>query len=147
MFKDRANVVATIVVGVCLAYLALRFLSWGVVHAIWTLPAGVGAAASFDEIEAGADFIGAVDAHEDVPRAVVAEQGDAELFGQLSAAFAGRHSDVGEAVAHALGHGFDEVTGGGAGAEANHPRGWEVLERSARRPSLVPILGHVRVCP
>jgi general L-amino acid transport system permease protein len=45
MFKDRANVIATMVVGACLAYLALRFVSWGVVHATWTLPAGVGSAA------------------------------------------------------------------------------------------------------
>jgi general L-amino acid transport system permease protein len=45
MFKDRANVIATIVVGACLAYLATRFVIWGVVHAIWTLPPGAGPAA------------------------------------------------------------------------------------------------------
>jgi general L-amino acid transport system permease protein len=45
MFKDRANVIATIVVGAGLAYLALRFVSWAVVGAVWTLPPGAGAAA------------------------------------------------------------------------------------------------------
>jgi general L-amino acid transport system permease protein len=45
MFKDRANVIATMVVGACLAYLATRFVIWGVVHAIWTLPPGAGPAA------------------------------------------------------------------------------------------------------
>jgi general L-amino acid transport system permease protein len=45
MFEDRANVIATIVVGACLAYLATRFVSWGVIHAIWTLPPGASVAA------------------------------------------------------------------------------------------------------
>ena len=45
MFKDRANVIATMVVGACLAYLATRLVIWGVVHAIWTLPPGASAAA------------------------------------------------------------------------------------------------------
>jgi len=45
MFKDRANVVATIAVGACVAYLAARFVIWGVVDAIWTLPPGGGSAA------------------------------------------------------------------------------------------------------
>jgi general L-amino acid transport system permease protein len=45
MFKDRANVIATTVVGACLAYLATRFVIWGVVHAIWTLPPGASPAA------------------------------------------------------------------------------------------------------
>jgi general L-amino acid transport system permease protein len=45
MFRSRANVAATAVLGPLLAYLAFRFVSWAVVHAIWTLPPGVGSAA------------------------------------------------------------------------------------------------------
>jgi general L-amino acid transport system permease protein len=45
MRKDRANLAATVLVGACLAYLTLRFASWAVVHAIWTLPRGAGSGA------------------------------------------------------------------------------------------------------
>jgi general L-amino acid transport system permease protein len=40
MPQSGANAIATAVVGACLAYLAFRFVSWAVVHAIWTLPDG-----------------------------------------------------------------------------------------------------------
>jgi general L-amino acid transport system permease protein len=42
MFRGRTNAVATTLLGVGLAYLALRFTGWAVVHAIWTLPEGAG---------------------------------------------------------------------------------------------------------
>ena len=45
MFEGRTNVIATMVVGACLAYLATRVASWGVIHATWTLPPGAGSAA------------------------------------------------------------------------------------------------------
>jgi general L-amino acid transport system permease protein len=45
MFQTRANVIATTVVGAGLAYLAFRFVSWAVVHAIWTLPEGASSGA------------------------------------------------------------------------------------------------------
>jgi general L-amino acid transport system permease protein len=43
MFRDRANVIATGGLAVLLTYLAVRFVNWAVVHAIWTLPEGAGA--------------------------------------------------------------------------------------------------------
>ena len=39
-FESRTNAIATTVLGAGLAYLAFRFVSWAVVHAIWTLPQG-----------------------------------------------------------------------------------------------------------
>src|SRR5262245_37426066 len=42
MFRDRRNTIATIVLGVVLAYFAYSFAQWAIVHAVWTLPAGVG---------------------------------------------------------------------------------------------------------
>jgi general L-amino acid transport system permease protein len=45
MFQTRANVIATAVAGAGLAYLAFRFVSWALVHAIWTLPEGASSAA------------------------------------------------------------------------------------------------------
>jgi general L-amino acid transport system permease protein len=40
MFQSVTNAIATAGVGACLAYLAWRFVSWALVHAIWTLPEG-----------------------------------------------------------------------------------------------------------
>jgi general L-amino acid transport system permease protein len=40
MFRDRTNAISTAVLGAALAYVAFRFVSWAVVHAIWTLPQG-----------------------------------------------------------------------------------------------------------
>jgi general L-amino acid transport system permease protein len=40
MFRDRPNAIATVVLGAGLAYFGFRFVSWAVVHAIWTLPQG-----------------------------------------------------------------------------------------------------------
>jgi general L-amino acid transport system permease protein len=42
MFRDRTNVIVTTLLGASLAYLAFRFVSWAVVHAIWTLPPDAG---------------------------------------------------------------------------------------------------------
>src|SRR5262245_53793422 len=39
MFRDRANTIATIVLGALLAYVAYSFAQWAVVHAVWRLPA------------------------------------------------------------------------------------------------------------
>jgi general L-amino acid transport system permease protein len=44
MLQNRNNVIATVVLGVCLIYFAIRFVSWGVVHATWTVPQGEGSA-------------------------------------------------------------------------------------------------------
>lgn len=52
--RGRANVIATIVVGAGLAYLAWRFLSWAVVHAVWTLPPGAGSSSCREAIGKGA---------------------------------------------------------------------------------------------
>jgi general L-amino acid transport system permease protein len=40
MFRDRANAIATAVLGVGLIYLLFWFASWAMVHAIWMLPQG-----------------------------------------------------------------------------------------------------------
>jgi len=40
MFRDRRNTIATIALGVCLAWIASRVVSWAFIHATWTLPAG-----------------------------------------------------------------------------------------------------------
>ena len=44
MFRDRANALATAVLGAGLAWLLLRFLRWAFVHAIWTVPSGASSA-------------------------------------------------------------------------------------------------------
>jgi general L-amino acid transport system permease protein len=38
----RANAVVTVGLSACLVYLACRFVSWAVLHAVWTLPPGAG---------------------------------------------------------------------------------------------------------
>jgi general L-amino acid transport system permease protein len=40
MWRDRSNTIATVVLGGILLYLGFRFVSWAVVHAVWTLPPG-----------------------------------------------------------------------------------------------------------
>lgn len=44
MFQDRANGIASITLGACLAYIAFRFVRWAVVYAVWTLPPDAGSA-------------------------------------------------------------------------------------------------------
>ena len=39
MFRDRTNTIATIVLGVLLAYFGYAFVQWAFVHAVWSLPA------------------------------------------------------------------------------------------------------------
>jgi general L-amino acid transport system permease protein len=39
MFRDRANTVATIALGLLVAYFAYSFVQWAIVHAVWRLPA------------------------------------------------------------------------------------------------------------
>jgi general L-amino acid transport system permease protein len=39
MFRDRTNTIATIALGVLLAYFGYSFVQWAVVHAVWSLPA------------------------------------------------------------------------------------------------------------
>ena len=43
--QNRTNAIATAVAVACLAYVAWRFVSWAVVHAIWTLPEASSSAA------------------------------------------------------------------------------------------------------
>jgi general L-amino acid transport system permease protein len=42
MFRDRRNLIATTVLGACIAYIAFWFMSWAAINAIWTLPQGAG---------------------------------------------------------------------------------------------------------
>lgn len=42
MFRDRANAIATVVLGAAIVYAAYRFVTWGVVNAIWSLPQHAG---------------------------------------------------------------------------------------------------------
>jgi len=42
MFRDRTNVLASLALGLGLAWLVARLLSWAGLHAIWTLPPGAG---------------------------------------------------------------------------------------------------------
>jgi general L-amino acid transport system permease protein len=42
MFRDRANAIATVVLGAAIAYAGVRFVDWAVVHAIWSLPPDAG---------------------------------------------------------------------------------------------------------
>ena len=45
MFRDRTNTIATAVLGAATAYAGFRLVEWGVVNAIWWLPAGAGSEA------------------------------------------------------------------------------------------------------
>src|SRR5262245_30705029 len=45
MFRDRANAIATIVLAAAIAYAGFRFVSWGMVNAIWSLPKDTGSEA------------------------------------------------------------------------------------------------------
>jgi general L-amino acid transport system permease protein len=45
MFRDRPNAIATVTLGAALAYAGLRFVEWGIVNAIWSLPEGAGSEA------------------------------------------------------------------------------------------------------
>jgi general L-amino acid transport system permease protein len=44
MLQSRNNLIATAMLGICLTYCAIHFVSWGVVHATWTVPQGEGSA-------------------------------------------------------------------------------------------------------
>jgi general L-amino acid transport system permease protein len=45
MFRDRTNAVATAILGILIAYAAVRFVKWGIVNAIWSLPRDAGSQA------------------------------------------------------------------------------------------------------
>jgi general L-amino acid transport system permease protein len=45
MFRDRTNAIATVILGAAIAYAGFRFLTWGMVNAIWSLPPDVDSAA------------------------------------------------------------------------------------------------------
>ena len=38
MFRDRTNAIASLILGIAIAYAGYRFIMWGVVNAIWSLP-------------------------------------------------------------------------------------------------------------
>ena len=38
MFRDRTNAIASLILGIAIAYAGYRFIKWGVVNAIWSLP-------------------------------------------------------------------------------------------------------------
>ena len=38
MFRDRTNAIATTVLGAAIVYAGYRFVTWGVINAIWSLP-------------------------------------------------------------------------------------------------------------
>jgi len=38
MFRDRTNAIATTVLGAAIVYASYRFVTWGVINAIWSLP-------------------------------------------------------------------------------------------------------------
>jgi general L-amino acid transport system permease protein len=42
MFRDRTNAIATAILGAAIAYVGFRFIEWGIVNAIWSLPANAG---------------------------------------------------------------------------------------------------------
>ena len=42
MFRDRTNAVATVILGAAIVYTGYKFLTWGVVNAIWSLPQDAG---------------------------------------------------------------------------------------------------------
>ena len=45
MFRDRTNTIATAVLGAAAVYAGFRLVQWGVVNAVWWLPAGAGSEA------------------------------------------------------------------------------------------------------
>jgi len=45
MFRDRTNTIATALLGVVIAYAGFRFIEWGIVNAIWSLPREAGSEA------------------------------------------------------------------------------------------------------
>lgn len=45
MFRDRPNAIATALLGIAIAYAGFRFVEWGVVNAIWSLPHEAGSEA------------------------------------------------------------------------------------------------------
>jgi general L-amino acid transport system permease protein len=45
MYRDRTNLIVSTLLGLCLAWIAFRFVNWAIVHAIWTLPPNTGSAA------------------------------------------------------------------------------------------------------
>ena len=45
MFRDRTNTVASAILGIVMAYAAVRFVEWGIVNAIWSLPPDAGSQA------------------------------------------------------------------------------------------------------
>lgn len=45
MFRDRTNAIATAILGAAIAYAGFRFVKWGVVNAIWSLPPDAGSQA------------------------------------------------------------------------------------------------------
>ena len=45
MFRDRTNATATVVLGAAIAYAGVRFVEWGIVNAIWSLPSDAGSEA------------------------------------------------------------------------------------------------------
>jgi His/Glu/Gln/Arg/opine family amino acid ABC transporter permease subunit len=45
MFRDRTNAVATAILGILIAYAAVKFVKWGIVNAIWSLPRDAGSQA------------------------------------------------------------------------------------------------------
>jgi general L-amino acid transport system permease protein len=40
MFRDRPNAIATVLLGTAIAYAGFRFVEWGIVNAVWSLPPG-----------------------------------------------------------------------------------------------------------
>src|SRR5262245_6740983 len=45
MFRDRTNAIATVIFAAAISYAGFRFVRWGMVNAIWSLPAGAGSEA------------------------------------------------------------------------------------------------------
>ena len=45
MFRDRTNAIATVILGAAIAYGGFRFVEWGIVNAIWSLPPNAGSEA------------------------------------------------------------------------------------------------------
>jgi general L-amino acid transport system permease protein len=45
MLRGRTSAIATVALAVCGLYIAIRFVNWALVNAVWTLPPGTGSAA------------------------------------------------------------------------------------------------------
>ena len=45
MFRDRSNAIATVILGAAIAYAGFRFVNWGIINAIWSLPQDAGSQA------------------------------------------------------------------------------------------------------